>query len=235
MTTPDLRNRAKANFRNTMSSDNESENFIHSSGRGLAAKSMIDSSPQQHGVVLKLHVPILYSILPEFFQRIILSISFLSFLGPTWKQRYLILCGSFLYKFKNNAAEVPKGCPFALETVNVDTVSEGMPEFGSLPPEYTSIFSVSTMRRQHYYAVADIDEARVWIRSIRQERQETITRNMGHAASKPYPKAWSYFDSLGRGLVRSKERIRDKMVEYNMREMEMSSFVDTGPMPRFHA
>ncbi len=210
----------------------ERGNFIRHAGAGLTAKSMIDSSPQQHGVVLKLHVPILYSILPEFLQKIILSLSFLSFLGPTWEQRYLILCGSFLYKFKDQTSEVPKGSPFAVETINVETISEGIPEFGNLPVGFTSIFLVSTLRRQHYYAVADIDEARVWIRSIREARQETITRNMGHSAAMPYSKAWNYFDGLGRSLIKSKERIREKMDEYNMREMEMSTFAEAGPMPR---
>jgi len=231
MTRTELRHRTTSgNVDPIMSS--EQENFIHHAGAGLVAKSMIDSSPQQHGVVLKLHVPILYSILPESLQKIILSFSFLSFLGPTWKQRYLILCGSFLYKFKDQTSEVPKGSPFALETVNVDIFTDSNPEFGNLPPGFTSIFSVSTLRRQHHYAVADLDEARVWIRSIREARQETITRNMGHAAAMPYPNAWSYFDSLGRGLIKSKDRIREKMDEYNLREMEMSTFAEAGPMPR---
>ena len=217
--------------------DSEREAFTRTAGAGLVAKSMIDSSPQQHGVVLKLHVPILYSILPGFLQRIILSFSFLSFLGPTWKQRYLILCGSFLYKFKDQASEVPKGAPFPLETITVDPIASGrsLPELGTLPPGFSSIFSVSTLRRQHYYAVADDEEAIVWIRSIKDARQETITRNMGHAVGMPYSSSWKYFDSLGRGLVKSKERIRERMDEYNMREMEMSNFAEGGPMPRgFH-
>lgn len=212
----------------------ERDNFIHQAGSGLAAKSMIDSSPQQHGVVLKLHVPILYSILPEFLQKIILSFSFLSFLAPTWKQRYLILCGSFLYKFKDQTSEVPKGSPFTLDNISVDTVSSrgaSIPELGSLPPGFASVFTVSTLRRQHYYAVADQEEAALWTRSIKEARQESITRNMGHASAVPYPKAWSYFDSLGRGLVKSKERIHKRMEEFNARELEMSNFAEAGPMP----
>lgn len=217
---------------NNMSSERES--FVHLAGSGLAAKALIDSSPQQHGVVLKLHVPILYSILPEFLQNIILSFSFLSFLGPTWKQRYLILCGSLLYKFKDQASEVPKGAPFELETIAVDHVPRGrsVPELGTMPPGFTSAFAVSTLRRKHYYAVADEEEASLWIRSIQEARQETITRNLGHAKGMPYPSSWSYFDSNGRGLVKSKDRIRARMDEYNLRELEMSNFAEAGPMPR---
>eukprot|EP00934_Nitzschia_sp_Nitz4_P004335 Nitzschia sp. Nitz4//scaffold131_size63436//12955//13617//NITZ4_006266-RA/size63436-processed-gene-0.96-mRNA-1//1//CDS//3329535241//4325//frame0 len=203
---------------------------IHTSG--LAAKSMIDSAPQQHGVVLKLHIPILFTILPEFLQNIILSFSFLSFLAPSWEQRYLILCGSFLYKFQDQVSTTPKGAPFDLETINVELVKNGrFPELGKLPPGYTSVFCVSTLRRKHYYAVVDEEEALLWSRCLKDARQEAITRNMGHAANVPYPQSWTYYDSLGRNLVKSKERIRERLDEYNMREMEMSTFSD-GSIPR---
>jgi len=213
----------------------ERETFLPQHGSGLSAKSMIDSCPQQHGVVLKLHVPLLYSILPEFLQRIILSISFLSFLGPTWKQRYLIVCGSYLYKFKDQVSEVPKGSPFELETIRVSSIpseSIRIPELGNIPPGFLAVFTISTFRRLQYYAVSDEEEAKLWIRSINDARHETITRKMGHSGSMPYPSTWRYFDSLGQGLLKSKERIRVKMEEYNMRELETSTFVTGGPVMR---
>ena len=217
----------------TASNMGETDTFVREPGAGLSAKAMIDTSPQQHGVVLKLHVPIFYSVLPAFLQRIILSFSFLSFLAPSWKQRYLILCGSFLYKFKDQASHAPKGSPFEVSTLSVDKVTNQVfPELGSLPPGFSTVFSVSTLRRQHYYAVADYEEAMLWIRSIKETRHEAITRNMGHASNVPYPKSWSYFDSLGRGLVKSKERIKQRLEESNLREMEMTNFSDAGPMPR---
>jgi len=67
--------RQRANGLSAMTKE-ESESFVRDPGAGLYAKVMIESSPQQHGVVLKLHVPILYTILPEVIQRIILSWSF---------------------------------------------------------------------------------------------------------------------------------------------------------------
>lgn len=136
---------------------------VQEPGTGLNAKQMIDSAPQQHGTVLKLHIPILYSILPQFIKNIILSFSFLSkFLGPSWKQRYLILCGSYLYKFNDETSPVPKGAPFDVETLAAatSTTTGGgddevqLSEFASIPPGYTAIFTVSTLRRKHYYAVS---------------------------------------------------------------------------------
>merc|ERR1712232_244376 len=93
----------------------------------------------------------------------------------------------------------------------------------SLPPQYQSVFSVSTLRRTHYYAVANDEEAQTWVRSLNQARQESVTRSMGHSQV-PYPKSWELFDSLGKNLVRSKERIKAKLADHNLRELEMTGF-----------
>jgi hypothetical protein len=205
-------------------------------GAGLSANALVDSDPQYHGVVLKLHVPILYSILPEFIQGIILSWSFLSFLAPSWKQRHLILCGSYLYKFTDRTSKTPKGCPFRVDGLNVDLLSTGdIPEIGSLPAGYTEIFTVFTLRRRQHFAVADKEEAMLWIRSLQEAKQATITRNMGHASNMPYPAQWKYFDSLGKSLVSSKERIRQKLEQSRLHEMEITDFSGAGPMPRVYS
>jgi hypothetical protein len=71
---------------------------------------------------------------------------------------------------------------------------------------------------------------------LRQARQEAITRSMGHADHQPYP--YQYYDGLAQSLVRSKDRIRRKMHESSMREMEMTRVGaggvagGAGPMPR---
>jgi hypothetical protein len=229
----ELRQRSSATTVTTMSSNDETDEFMLRSGAGLSAKSMMDASPQQHGVVLKLHAPILFSILPDFLKKLILSFSFLSFLAPAWKQRYLILCGSYLYKFNNQSSPVPKGSPFQLKSLDVDiTTRQEFPELAQLPPGYSSVFCISTLRRKHYYAVADNDEALTWVRSLQEARQEAITRNMGHANHVPYPKSWDYFDSLAKNLIKSKERIKEKMEGSRMKELEMTNFTEGSPMGR---
>lgn len=225
--------RQRRGMASSSSAENESEPIVREQGSGLAAKALIESSPQQHGVVLKLHIPILYNFIPSCLQRILLAFEFLSFCRPSWKQRYLILCGSFLYKFKDQSSKVPKGEPFHVETSNVKIVkTDQSPHVGSLPPGFSIIFCVSTLRRKHYYAVRDTEEAMLWIRSMQEARQETITRNMGHSNHVPYPKSWQYFDSLGKSLVKSKERIKERMEDSRLREMEMSNFTEGGPLPR---
>jgi hypothetical protein len=231
---------ASSNNRNSSNDRNDDDDDIFLVGRGLAAQSLIDSSPNHHGVVLKLHIPVLYSVLPEFIQRFILSWSLLSsWIGPSWKQRHLILCGSYLYKFKDRSSSSPKGCPFEIDHTKADIIrrhnySDVLPEIGNVPPGYDAIFTVSTLRREQYYAVADMDEALLWVRSIQEAKQESIKRNMGHANNVPYPQSWRHFDTLGKSLVKQKTRIRQKLEESNLREMEMTDFGKIGPMPRVY-
>jgi len=205
-------------------------------GAGLSAKAMIDAAPQHHGSVQKLHIPVLYSMLPSVIQRWILTSSCFKSFGPSWKRRYLILCGSYLYKFKEPSSTTPKGSPFNVETLTTDVLRTPgrdlhFSEIGSLPAGYTSIFVVSTLRRRHYYAVSDTEESLLWVRSLDDARQEAITRNMGHASNVPYPASWKHFDSLGKGLVKSKDRIKERMEMSGMDGMEMTGFSD-GQIPR---
>mmetsp|Transcript_29041 Transcript_29041/g.70074 ORF Transcript_29041/g.70074 Transcript_29041/m.70074 type:complete len:259 (-) Transcript_29041:186-962(-) len=203
----------------------DNDRFLREPGYGISVRGLIDASPQHHSVVLKLHVPVLYSILPAFIQRFILSWTFLAqLLGPTWKQRYLIVCGSYLYKFKDRASTTPKGSPIDIESLDVEIVrsTSAIGVVSPLPPGYTSTFCVSTFRKKNYYAVIDNEEANVWVQSLLEARQDVITRRMGHANQVPYPKSWTYYDSLGKGLVKTKERVRSKLEESRLREMELS-------------
>lgn len=232
----DLRQRPMSRRSTTPATMSGEETYSFTPGAGLSANSIINARPQQHGSVLKLHIPLFYSILPAVIQRLILAWSCLKSFAPSWKERHLILCGSYLYKFKDLDSTIPKGSPFEIETLSADILRTAgrdvnFPEIGDLPAGYTDIFTVSTLRRRHFYAVSDNDEAMLWVRSLHEARQEGITRNMGHASNVPYPSSWKYFDSLGKGLVKSKARVRERMEESSLKEMEMTAFTD-GPMPR---
>lgn len=209
-------------------------------GAGLNAKSLIHCKPQHHGEVLKLHIPLLYSVLPFFVQRFILkwsSLFALFGLVPTWKKRYLILCGSFVYKFRDVSSSIPKGSPFDVETTSTDVIRINNTnnknllytplQIDRLPIGYEGLFVVSTFRKRHYYAVTNTEEALVWSRCTNEARQETITRNMGHA-NVPYPSSWKYFDTLGNSLVKSKIRIQNRERQHSQivrNEMEMTEFI----------
>lgn len=195
-------------------------------GAGLSAPSMLEASPSQHGTVLKLHVPLIFGILPTSWKTLVLSWNCLRWFMPQWHQRYLIMIGSFLYKFKHKSSTAPKGNPFSLDSIDSQLLAvddEMAPAFCHLPPGYDTIFTVSNyFGKKHYYAVTSREEGLSWVNSLRQNRQEAITRSMGHAGNMPYPKSWAYFDSLGQSLQKSKERIKQKVEQHNMREMELS-------------
>eukprot|EP00980_Cylindrotheca_fusiformis_P000238 scaffold52_cov183-Cylindrotheca_fusiformis.AAC.17 len=224
--------RQRSGKSNSSRMESNDDPVLREQGTGLSAKVLMDASPQQHGVVLKLHVPLLFKLVPDFLQRLLLAFSFLSFLCPSWKQRYLILCGSYLYKFKDQSSQTPKGSPFEVSSADAEIVAEDYPYVGSLPPGFDAIVSVSTLRRKHFYAVQDREEALLWVRSMRESKQEAITRGMGHAAHVPYPKSWGYLDNLAKSLVKSKDRIKERMELSGLREMEMSNLTEGGPIPR---
>jgi hypothetical protein len=231
--------RRTAGSTTVMQSTNEDEEFISSrNGAGLSVAAMMKASPSQSGRAIKLHVPLLFSILPTFIQRIVSSIGLLRCIAPAWKERFLIQIGGFLYKFGHDTAKTPKGTPFAIDSVDVQLVERDGEYDGAefairnLPPGYKGVFVVSTLRKKHFYAVRTRDEALVWVNTLRQGRQEAITRSMGHASHMPYPQSWSYFDALAKTFLKSKERIKARMEETSIREMEMSTMGERGPAPR---
>jgi hypothetical protein len=216
-----------------------------SAGVGLTVPQMLKASPQQHGLVMKLHISPLYNFFPLFLQRLIARIWCLSFLAPKWESRYLILLGSFLYKFTDKTSskskDTPKGSPVPIETVDVEIIErsslarEHHPmamALQKLPPGYQCVFSVSRLHKTHYYAATNREQATEWLNSLREARQEAITRRMGHAPDASFPKAWTNFDNLGRNLMKSKDRIRASIEENSRRELEMSNLMEGGPMPR---
>lgn len=226
--------------------DGEFESSKYYLGKGLSAPSMLNASPSQSGEVLKLHVPVFYTLLPAFLQRF-LSFCFKSF-APSWKSRHLIQLGGYIYRFTSEKSKAPKGSPLPVQEVEVHLLEDladvqGIDDYHSLAPNRNDLdnemtyFCIATLRKRHYYAVSTREEAQVWVNTIRLARQEAITRNMGHAKNQPYP--YQYFDGLAASLVKSKDRIRRQMHESSLREMELTtvgaggvSGSGAGPMPR---
>uniref|UniRef100_A0A7S0AM20 PH domain-containing protein n=1 Tax=Minutocellus polymorphus TaxID=265543 RepID=A0A7S0AM20_9STRA len=208
-------------------------------GRGLSARVLLNSSPAQEEMVLKLHVPALYPFVPSCLQRV-LSSRWLRVLNlyPRWTERHLILIGKYLYRFTDDNAAKPKGAPVPVEAINTHVCAAEDDDdmdfiWDHLPPGCDSIFTVSTFGKTQYFAVTSREDANTWVNSLREARQSAITRSMGHASHVPYPAAWQYIDSLGVSLARSKDRIHKKLAESKMKQMDIGTFGDVaGPMPR---
>eukprot|EP00591_Stephanopyxis_turris_P012084 CAMPEP_0195526866 /NCGR_PEP_ID=MMETSP0794_2-20130614/28173_1 /TAXON_ID=515487 /ORGANISM="Stephanopyxis turris, Strain CCMP 815" /LENGTH=216 /DNA_ID=CAMNT_0040657651 /DNA_START=229 /DNA_END=879 /DNA_ORIENTATION=- len=204
---------------------------------GLSAPALLRASPTYNGVVMKLHVPLFFTIIPTFVQRAVTSTHWCSCLAPSWKQRTLIVVGKYVYRFKDESADSPKGSPLSLDCLDShlvglrDDIGGLELAFQHLPEEYKAIFSVVTFSKTYYFAVTSHEEAVTWVNSLREAKQEAITRSMGHSRV-PVPKDWDYFDSLAKKFAESKESIKTKMAAHRGREMEMSTFQDGSPASR---
>jgi len=199
---------------------------------GLAAQLLLKSSPVHSGRVLKLHVPLLYTFLPESVQNWIAPDGYVTYLlAPQWKEREIILCGSYLYKFLDAKSTNPKGTPIELRGVNAKVVEEGdddLNELGldsvmeNLPTGIEAVFSMNSYGKQRYFAATSREEALTWVNSIREARQEAITREMGHSKV-PEPESWKYFDGLAKQLIEKKERIQKRQDDSLHRQFEAGS------------
>jgi hypothetical protein len=193
-------------------------------GKGLSAPSLLKSAPNHAGPALKLHVPLLFTLLPTFLQRFVSYC--LPFLAPSWKPRFLVQIGGYLYKFENDSSKTPKGSPIPVDAVDVHIFNDLSQLKTVLPANYSTVICISSLRKESYFALPTKQEAQVWLNTIQQARQENVRRKMGHAAGVPYPH--QYWDTLGESLCKTKDRIRQRVQESEMREMEMVSMEPRG-------
>eukprot|EP00977_Amphora_coffeiformis_P007345 scaffold1588_cov222-Amphora_coffeaeformis.AAC.17 len=212
----------------------------------LSAPNMLQASPQHHEYVMKLRIPVLFSILPRFLQKIICQFSCLSCLAPRWERRFLILLGGYLYKFTNDTdpTKEPKGSPLPIRSVDINLLDPDAQQqhlddgagvaWEMVPPPFAcrGLFLVSTLRKKHYYATPTVEDAATWVNSLRQGRDEAVKRSMGHAPVDSYPTKWTQYDRWGQSLVDRKDRIRQRMQESNIRELELSSMTEGATAPR---
>mmetsp|Transcript_37694 Transcript_37694/g.79462 ORF Transcript_37694/g.79462 Transcript_37694/m.79462 type:complete len:242 (-) Transcript_37694:120-845(-) len=201
----------------------------------LSASALLSASPVHSGFVMKIHVPALYTFLPATVQWFLSRCCPKSW-SPTWKRRYLIALGEYMYRFKDEGGGTPKGSPIPVATTDVRIVSreddDGIGELGAvfdmLPDDCNAIFEVSSIGKTQYFSVESREEAMIWVNSLRQMRQDAITRHMGHSKNIPYPKEWESFDASAKRLKDKKSRIKSKMEAMDKKEYEMRSLAGGG-------
>jgi hypothetical protein len=180
---------------------------------------------------------------------------FTAWVRPRWVPRYLILLGGFLYRYKDEYSSGPKGTPIALEQIrhaawlgtNTTATEETrhneimdelqyafQPNARSavIPFGFHGIFSVESSMtlptKVQYYAVPTGEDAQMWVNSLLQARQESITRSMGHSKV-PVPNSWQYFDKLAIKFIRRKESIKARSTAHQRQDFEMASMMMTQP------
>lgn len=194
----------------------------------LSARALLSASPIHAGPVMKVHVPVLYTFLPTTVQWIISRCCPKSW-SPQWKRRYLIAIGGYLYRFKDEDGASPKGTPISVTMIDAriisnDNVGElNISSFDILPDGCNTLFEVSSIGKTQYFAVDSKEEAAIWVNSLKQMKQEAISRSMGHSDAIPYPKEWTSFDASAKRLGDQKKRIKSKLEAMNKKEQEMQS------------
>lgn len=214
-------------------SEREVEDFVMGYDESrLSATALLASSPIHSGTVMKMHIPLFYSVLPSSIQWLLSSrcCPFNSW-SPQWKRRYLIALGGYLYRFKDESGSSPKGSPTPMESCSdcriLTRENEADSEFNvlrdCLPAGYNEVFEISSVGKTQYFAVESREDATAWVNSLRQAQQDIITRNMGHSKI-PYPKEWAAYDASAKRLRDQKFRIKNKLEQMDKKEQEMASF-----------
>lgn len=178
---------------------------------------------------MKIHIPAVYSFLPATIQWLFSRFCVKSW-SPQWKRRYLIAIGEYVYRFQDEDSLTPKGSPLPVATTDARVISNdelASGDFGVifdlLPEGCNAMFELSSIGKTQYFAVESREEAMMWVNSLRQMRQDSITRNMGHSKDIPYPQAWKAFDASAKRLRDQKTRIKRKLEAIDMKEQEMQS------------
>lgn len=196
----------------------------------LSARALLAASPIHSAAAMKMHVPAMYTFLPATVQWFLSRCCPKSW-SPQWKRRYLIALGEYLYRFKDENGPTPKGSPIPVAITDVRIVSNnGEDENGEfsvvydlLPEGCNAVFEVSSIGKTQYFAVESREEAMLWVNSLRQMRQDAITRNMGHSKNIPYPPEWKSFDASAKRLKDQKTRIKSKLEAMDKKEQEMQN------------
>jgi len=230
----ELRNRGRAgNSSRSMTTSNNTGEDDYQRKSGLAAQSLIKESPTNHQTVLKLHLPFIYTISPACLKKFLCQSKICkSWVAPQWVPRYLVLLGSYLYRYTDEYSLCPKGTPIFIEQMNVNIIpfSDDVEGFEyalrSIPFGCRGVFSVESFGKTQCYGVSTAEDALVWVNSIREAKQESITRSMGHSKV-PVPHSWDYYDRLAKKYARSKESIKARMEAYDRREFEMAGMQET--------
>lgn len=102
------------------------------------------------------------------------SNSFLSYFFPWWfppyKIRFVVIAGGYIYKFKSENAEKPKGIPIPLDCSDIhkssiDDVS----------------FEIYTLRKRYIFRGQSEEDCKDWISSINARKAASIKEKMGHS------------------------------------------------------
>ena len=103
--------------------------------------------------------------------------------GPTWKKRFFVLRGGFLFRFTSNSRTArPKGTPIPLTDATFGVVRKEDMEDSTTASEDLSLFlSVSTIRKEYVFRAETPERRNEWLNKLRTAKQMSIKVSLGHA------------------------------------------------------
>ena len=103
---------------------------------------------------------------------------------PSWKQRYCIVTGGFLFKYVNPHGREPKGTPLALTDCDIDEVD--LPT-SAKTPDGAQLMGIRcrSLTRETLFGAPSAESRATWIRVLRAHKQLVIKQLMGHAPMSP--------------------------------------------------
>jgi len=109
------------------------------------------------------------------FEGWLLKKSVTIFCLPTWKKRYCIIKGGYLFKFASPASSSPKGLPIPMYGSSVSLLDTTVSSKQVLYP-----FQLNTLLKTYDFAANDGGLADSWADAIDKAKQIAIKQAMGH-------------------------------------------------------
>lgn len=132
---------------------------------------------------------------------------------PTWKKRFVILKGDYLFRFASPTSKAAKGVPIAIQTSTIKALTHQGSQGGELFPR---TFQISTITKEYLFAAETTDERDDWVRRLLRAKGMVIKQSLGHA---PVASSDKSANKTGSYLVQRRARsARDTLA---MNEMAM--------------
>jgi len=147
--------------------DSASDLQMHNAGMGALAADHVVALPDAHvkeaASAASLENP--------------LHVGYLSKLGtscgcfPTWRRRYFILKGAYLFKYESERGAKPKGMPIPICDAQWETVQYEGKQF---------CFKISTVRKEYFLLASNYDDMTSWFSYLKSQKVIAIKQSLGH-------------------------------------------------------
>ena len=157
---------------------------------------------------------------------------------PTWRRRYCVLRGEYLFRFAGAHARKPKGTPISLRGMTAAFVGEADEEYE--PPSNDAyddsaagasaagtgaddggklgyLFRVATLRKEFVFGAPTREARAAWVRALRAAKQHAIKCALGHAKRGDGD---AFANTQGARLVQQKRAFEAHEAEQRNQEMQ---------------